>query len=421
MSKPTIKRVSVIALAFLLLQASLVIAQEPALKITRPAGIEKTHNRDTLTANLERDAAFRRLGGEMVLAGQAKNSRRSAANNQAVREKIFPVPSAVTVQSFGTGGGDINEIEPNHVIAQNVNLPVNVFGRISFDTDVDYFAFQGKSGQQIVIEPFATRLNTSDLVADIALFNSSGQQLRRDFGDERDDPLITFTPSRDEIFIVGIADLDDLGGSSYNYVLNITQGVDVDEREPNDRTAQALALLPVTVFGDISVSSDVDFYSFVATAGQTLIVDVDAEVFGSRLDAEMNLTDPQTGLELFYNDQLDGDDPRFNIVLPYTGRYIIGVGAFDNNSTGFYRLNATLVSQSGAPIITRVTRLNKKLLEVEGVGFSSGTIVEVNGVVRSTSNLTASILRAKGKIKAGQIVTVINPPDGRRSNPLLVQ
>jgi hypothetical protein len=421
MSKQSMKRVSVGALAVLLLNASLVMAQEPILKITRPAGIEKTHNRNTLTAKLERDSAFRRLGDEVASSGQAKTRNRKQTNTQAVWEKIFQMASAPIVQSFGTGGGDINEIEPNHIIAQGVSLPVNVFGRINFDGDVDYFAFQGKAGEPIVIEPFATRLSTSDLVADIVLFNSSGQQIRRDFGDDRDDPLITYTPLNDEIFIVGIADVDDFGGLSYNYVLNISRGVDVNEGEPNDTTAQGLPALPVTLFGDISVRNDVDFYSFIAEAGQTLIVDIDAEVFGSRLDAEMNLTDPQTGLEYFYNDQLDGDDPRFNIVLPYTGRYIIGVGAFNSNSTGFYRLNASLVSTTGAPLITRVTRLAKKLLEVEGLGFSSGTIVEVNGEVRKTSNLTPSILRAKVKIRVGDLVTVINPPDGRRSNPMLVQ
>ncbi len=421
MSKQSMKRVSVIALTILLLNASLVMAQEPILKITRPAGIEKTHNRNTPTTNLERDSAFRRLHHEVVLSGQSKNRKSKEANQQVVREKIFQVANAPTVQSFGTGGGDINEIEPNHIIAQGVSLPVNIFGRINFDSDIDYFALQGKAGQQIVIEPFATRLSNSDLVADIVLFNSSGQQIRRDFGDDRDDPLITYTPLNDEVFIVGIADVDDIGGLSYNYVLNITRGIDVNESEPNDRTAQGLPSLPVTVFGDISQRDDVDFYSFIAEAGQTLIVDVDAEVFGSRLDPEMNLTDPQTGLEYFYNDQFDGDDPRFNIVLPYTGRYIIGVGAFNSNSTGFYRLNASLVSKNGAPLITRVTRIAKKLLEVEGVGFSSATIVEVNGIVRNTTNLTPGILRAKVKIKVGDLVTVINPPDSRRSNPLLVQ
>jgi hypothetical protein len=421
MSKQSMKKVSVAGLAVLLLNLSLVMAQEPALKITRPAGLEKSQNGNTLTANLERDSAFRRLSGEVLLSTRAKTRKRSATAQQAVREKVFQAASAVTTQSLGAGDGDINEVEPNNQIAQSVSLPVNVFGRVGFDTDVDYFSFQAFAGQPIAIEPFATRLSTSDLIADIALFNAAGQLIKRSFGDEREDPLLTYTPLENQILIVGIADVDDFGGFSYSYVLNITRGTDVDEIEPNDRTSQELPALPVTVFGNVNKRADVDFYSFTATAGQTLIVDVDAQVFGSLLDAEINLSDPSTGLEFFYNDQLDGDDPRFNILLPYTGRYVIGIGSFAASSRGFYRLNATLTSQTGAPLITRVTRLAKKLVEVEGSGFSSATIIEVNGVVRNTSSITANILRAKGKIRVGDMVTVINPPDSVRSNPLLVQ
>jgi hypothetical protein len=422
MSKQSMKRVSVLALSILLLNVSFVRAQEPVLKITRPADLEKTKNNDTPKAKLERSSAFRRMSQDVVLAGQAKNMRnRSTADKQAVWEKSFQVASAATVQSLEAGGGDINEVEPNNQIAQSVSLPVNVFGKVSFDGDVDYFSFQALAGQQIIIEPFATRLSSSDLIADIALFSSSGQLIKRSFGDENEDPLITYTPLQNEILIAGISDVDDFGGSSYSYVLNITRGVDIDELEPNDRTAQELPALPVTAFGDISKRPDVDFYGFTGTAGQTLILDVDAEVFGSELDAEINLTDPSTGLEFFYSDQFDGDDPRFNIVLPYTGRYVIGVGSYSGSSRGFYRLNASLTTQTNAPVITRVTRLAKKLVEVEGARFSSATIIEVNGVVRNTSTISPTILRAKGKIRVGDIVTVINPPDSVRSNPLLVQ
>jgi hypothetical protein len=142
---------------------------------------------------------------------------------------------------------------------------------------------------------------------------------------------------------------------------------------------------------------------------------------GSRLDAEANLSDPQTGSEFFYNDQLDGDDPRFNIVLPYTGRYVIGVGAFNSNSTGFYRLNISVLESAGAPVLTSVTKLAKKLIEVTGAGFTTGSRVEVNGETRKTTFINSGTLRAKVKARVGDAVTVSNPPDNRRSNPLLVQ
>jgi hypothetical protein len=36
--------------------------------------------------------------------------------------------------TLGTGGGDINEAEPNDLVAQAVSLPVNVFGKIGVDS-----------------------------------------------------------------------------------------------------------------------------------------------------------------------------------------------------------------------------------------------------------------------------------------------
>jgi hypothetical protein len=311
-------------------------------------------------------------------------------------------------------------VEPNDTVAQPVALPVNLFGEIRFDRDFDYFAFKALAGQQITVEPFAARLSRSTLVAAIALFDSSGQIIDSKIGDESNDPLIRFTSLTDQVLIIGISDADGLGGKRFEYILNITRGNDIDEQEPNGRTPQELTNLPVTVFGEIDGRDDVDFFSFTATAGQTLVVDLDAEVLGSRLDAEINLLDPATGKEFFYSDQSDGDDPRFNIVLPNTGRYVIGVGAFNSNSSGFYRINASLVSSLGAPIITGVTRLGKKLIEVSGDGFAPSPRVEVNGIARKTTVIASHTLHAKVKTKSGDVVTVSNPPDDRRSNPLLM-
>jgi hypothetical protein len=419
------KRAAASAATALLLTATLLAAQGegPTLKITRPLTAERQQNRDTPTAGVGRAAAFLRLHPEGSASAQAKTNRRDVAREDRV--SVFSrnpqAASAPELQSFATGGGDVNELEPNDSTAQGVSLPVNIFGRVSPDRDVDFFAFQALAGQQITVEPFAARLRGSQLVADIALFDANGSLLISDVGDENNDPLIRFTPSQDQVLIVGITDADDFGGFDFNYLLNITRGVDLDEVEPNNTLAQGLGELPVTVFGEIKRASDVDFYSFVASAGQTLIVDVDAEVIGSRLDAEINLLDPQTGAEFAYSDQQDGDDPRFNIVLPYTGRYVIGVGAFNSNSKGFYRLNASLVAGTGAPVVNGVTRVSKKIFDIAGEGFVAGSVVEVNGISRKTTFISSGILRAKVKAKAGDVVTVSNPPDGRRSNPLVVQ
>ncbi|HVF92552.1 MAG TPA: PPC domain-containing protein [Blastocatellia bacterium] len=421
----SLKRAFAATMTGVLLTATLVSAQEQdtLLKISRPPGLEKRRTRETPAADLDREAAFMRIqsNGSASVKSAPRKARRLNKDRAAVLATARVAAALPSLQSFGTGDGDIFEIEPNDTVSQGVALPVNVFGTIRVLNDVDFFAFEAFKGVPIVIEPFAVRLARSNLIPDIALFNAAGQVLARDVGDEDFDPIIRYTPQSDETLIVGITDADDLGGFDFDYILNITRGIDVDESEPNNSAAQQLPEIPSTIFGEIGVRTDVDFYSFTAEAGQTLIVDLDAEVFGSRLDAEINLLDPQTGVEYFYNDQNDGDDPRFNIVLPYTGRYVIGVGAFSNNSRGFYRLNTSVVSGSGAPRVDTAIKLTKKLVEITGAGFKPGTTVEVNGVERTTTVLNSGTVRAKVKARAGDIITVINPPDDRRSNPLILR
>lgn len=407
------------------LAAGFVPAQDltPSLKAGRSISDQREYNRTTTLSQMSEDLAFSRAGSRTVTAGQLK-PRRSRPLDEVQTSAFARMKmkaASIGLMSFGTGDGDINEAEPNDLVAQGVSLPVNVFGEISFSHDADFFAFEALAGQQITIEAFAARLAASQLVADIALFDASGQMLAFDAGSENRDPLIRFVSTSDQVLIAGITDLDDLGGRSFDYVLNITRGNDVDELEPNDRTAQQVRDIPATVFGRIDTPGDVDFYSFTASVGQTLIVDVDAEVLGSRLDAEINLTDPETGIEFFYSDQHDGDDPRFNIVLPYTGRFVVGIGAFNSNSSGFYRLNASVVSSAGAPVVTRVTRLAKKLVEVAGSGFTARSKVEVNGIARKTTFVDSNTLQGKAKAKPGDVVTVSNLPDERRSNPMLLQ
>jgi len=418
-------RATITAVASLILTATFVGAQREGdiLKITRPDSNEKRYTRNTTVVQLSREAVFDRRHPSASSVTQLKGRRdqRSGtvrASGFGHRRGPASIPALL---SFGTGGGDINEAEPNDQVAQSVSLPVNLFGEIGASGDVDFFAFQALAGQQITIEPIAARLPASQLIADISLFDSTGALIDAKAGDENTDPLIRFVPQSDQVMLVGITDADDLGGRRFDYILNITRGEDIDEQEPNDRTAQSLRDIPATIFGDISERGDVDFYSFTAVAGQTLIVDVDAEVLGSRLDAEINLSDPETGVEFFYSDQYDGDDPRFNIVLPYTGRYVIGIGSFNSNSSGFYRLNASVVSPAGAPTITSVTRLSKKFIEVLGVGFTERTVVEVNSLSRRTILSSDGKLQAKVKSRLGDVVTVSNKPDDRRSNPLLVQ
>lgn len=415
------RRAIAITLASMLSMAAFAGAQtqDSLLKITRPADVEKQYSSNRPAAELTRESVFNRINPEP----QALQRRSRRSGDNGIRANSFTGFSAAVpaVLSIGTGGGDIDEVEPNDQIAQGVSLPVNVFGEVLIDGDVDFFAFQVLAGQQITIEAFAARLARSQLIARVTLYDSSGVLAGTAIGDENTDPVLRYTPTRDQVLVAAITDADSLGGRAFDYVLNITRGRDVNEQEPNDRTAQNVSELPATIFGDIASRDDVDFYSFTGVAGQTLIVDVDAEVLGSRLDPEINLLDPESGVEFFYNDQSDGDDSRFNIVLPYTGRYVIGIGSFNSNSSGFYRLNVSLIPSAVAPLITSVSRLAKKLVEVKGVGFTAESVVEVNSSARRTTFIDERTLRAKVKARSGDVVTVVSSADNRRSNPLIVQ
>src|SRR5262249_48248350 len=209
--------------------------------------------------------------------------------------------------------------------------------------DEDFFAFPCLAGEQINVEAFASRISGSLLVADIALFDSAGNVITEAVGDGVNDPLIQFVSPSDGVMIAGITDADGFGGSNFIYLLNVSAGVDVDEIEPNSRTPQALPASAATVFGQLDNSSDIDLYSFSGIQGQTVIVDIDASVLGSPLVTSVTLSDALTGIRYFASDHVDGNDPRFNILLPANAVYVLSVAAIGGSPGGFYRMNVSFV------------------------------------------------------------------------------
>jgi hypothetical protein len=360
--------------------------------------------------------------GRRLNLGPNRDAMREPGRFTSMKTRIAPAQHDATSGSVGTGSGDINEIEPNDQVAQNVFMPTNIAGQINPSRDQDFYAFPCFSGEQINVEAFASRISGSLLVADIALFDSAGNLITEQVGDGVNDPLIQFVVPSDNILIVGITDAGGFGGSHYVYVLSIDGGVDVDEVEPNNSTPQALPASDVTVFGQVNNSSDTDLYSFNGTQGQTIIVDVDASLFGSSLVSALTLTDPSTGLQYFTSHHNDGNDPRFNIVLPFTGPYVIGVVPIDGSPGGFYRMNVSFVPGDGSPLVTGATHSKPKVIAVTGSGFDPiNSIAEVNGNQVVTGIDNSHNLRAHSKARPGAVVTVANLPDLRRSNPIIVQ
>jgi hypothetical protein len=211
-------------------------------------------------------------------------------------------------------------------------------------------------------------------------------------------------------------------------VLNVTVAnpPDIGEQEPNDTAGNADILqVPTVAFGFSDFADDLDVYAFQATREQTLIVDVDADLFLSLMDPVVELFD-RNGDFLFGVDDTDGLDPRFNIILPYSGTYYLAVSNRDlAGGNGFYySVNLSLQSAALAPRVERFKIIDGELRRIFGNGFTRagiGSHAEINGELVSSSAVpqrpkTRVKVNPPQPIRRGDVVTVVNP-DGRRSNP----
>jgi len=156
--------------------------------------------------------------------------------------------------------------------AQRVALPVIVNGRIQEPGDVDVFSFTGRSGDQIVAEVLARRLD-SPLDSVLELTDAAGRRLA--FNDDHDDKAAGLvTHQADSLlaaalpatgtYFVRIADVQHQGGQQYAYRLRISAPrPDFELRvAPSQINASGSASVPLTVYairkdgfaGDIALS-----------------------------------------------------------------------------------------------------------------------------------------------------------------------
>lgn len=132
-----------------------------------------------------------------------------------------------------------DEYEPNNSIktARQINLPVNINGRISHSGEVDIFKFTGKAGEQLVAEVYARQLN-SPLDSLLQLLDSSGKVIgwNDDFVHKEKylhkarvgimthhaDSYLTATLPAAGTYYIKIADVQNHGGNAYGYRLRIS-------------------------------------------------------------------------------------------------------------------------------------------------------------------------------------------------------
>lgn len=127
-----------------------------------------------------------------------------------------------------------SESAPNDSLTTGAPVPLNVVvnGRIEQPGDVDYFRFDSRQGQRVVIECWADRID-SRLRAILEVFDNHGHRLAVNRGYYGVDPLIDFHVPADGAYIVKVHDLISTGGAEHYYRLDIDTGPRVASTVPN--------------------------------------------------------------------------------------------------------------------------------------------------------------------------------------------
>jgi len=161
---------------------------------------------------------------------------------------------------------ECDEVEPNDTIrtAQKIALPQIVNGRILRPGDMDVFQFEGKTGDQVVAEVDARRLN-SPLDSLLRLTDASGQvlkwnddyedkegDLRRDMGlvTHHADSYLSARLPKNGVYYASLTDSENHGGEAYGYRLRLTPPQpDFELRAtPSSINVPALRTAPLTVY-----------------------------------------------------------------------------------------------------------------------------------------------------------------------------
>lgn len=123
---------------------------------------------------------------------------------------------------FVSNRAEHREKEPNEATgtAQPLALDVAVNGRVDRPGDVDFYRFDARGGQRVVLECWARRID-SQLRAVLEVFDTRGKRLAVNRGYAGIDPLIDFLAPADGTYFVKVFDLSFLGGASHFYRLDV--------------------------------------------------------------------------------------------------------------------------------------------------------------------------------------------------------
>ena len=133
-------------------------------------------------------------------------------------------------RTFVVGSRDeAAEAEPNNSVdkAGTITLGSVVNGKVGGGADIDFFKFQGKKGQRVLVNCYAARID-SRLRAVVEVYNADGRRLGYSRNQEGRDPLVDVTLPADGEYYVKLYDFLFGGSASHVYRLTAHAGPHVD-------------------------------------------------------------------------------------------------------------------------------------------------------------------------------------------------
>ncbi len=299
------------------------------------------------------------------------------------------------------------------------STPNLVNGTISPDVDVDMYRFTVTAGQIVDFDVDTPLNGLGGLGSYLRVFNSTGQQIAANDNAAAPgevtigfDSYIRFTFATAGTYYVGVSSSDnanydaatgngDATGGQYSigdYQLTLVSASS-SSVDDDDAIGEAISLGPITTVGvtssnTISIDIDVDLYSFVATAGQTIDFDIDTPLNGgSGLGSYLRLFNAQ-GQQLALNNNAAapgensiGLDAYLRFTFATAGTYYVSVSNSNNttfdinsgdgdlaggtNTTGDYLLN----------VIALPVDLDDTIGESINLGAITATATTVNNTI----------------------------------------
>ncbi|MGK7893355.1 MAG: pre-peptidase C-terminal domain-containing protein [Xenococcus sp. (in: cyanobacteria)] len=308
---------------------------------------------------------------------------------------------------------EVEITEPNDTIATaeeielDASSPVEISREIGdnpdvdANDDVDLFEVELDAGDTIFVDINA-ETNGSELDSVVTIFSTNGDLLAQNDDNSFDgvtesDSFQQFTSLIDGTFYVGVSSSENLNynpniansgsgesSGSYDLILTLEQADNENEiySEANDTILSANLVeidssSPVAFAGVIGdnpslaeASNDVDLFKVELSEGDTLTVNLDAQVIGSGLNSVLTIFNANGDL-LIQNDDNSFDDEIeldsfLSFIAPEDDTYYLGVSSSENltydpttadsgvgESSGGYRLELTV---KDSPFTTPITR-----------------------------------------------------------------